>query len=553
MSPFSLTRLGEWPRLEDSLCFLVVASPISKAATNIALGLTIAIFLRDWARRRRRPRATPLDGAILVWVLAEVLSGVTSVDPLRSFRDLRNIGHWSTYYFLVWGIAAGANLRRLENLWLFAGGVCAAQALLQSSIGFDLQGDEPVIPTGFFNGHLELGHYMVMLLGLAIPRWRESQDRTEGLLLLLAIIAFGGALVVSGGRGPWLAFVVVASSWAILQRSWRALSMLGLVAALQLTFFLRQPEGLESFYRSYLTFEPEPAAVAEDRVASNLWRLTMWREGMRLFALRPLTGTGVETTGELSQDFHTPFREFGVAHLHSNYFEILMTCGFLGLAAFLLFLMGALWVLGGALREPGGGSRAAPRPSTNPAAFAALAAVLTQIVHGFTHFTFGSAPIQVGFYVALGLGVGAVERRRDEAPARELRTGALELAWAAVTIALLIAIEPWLSEQRLFSLLLATGAAVDLAAARLRNRRWMGGGSDLVPLALAGAFAFVVLASALLLWPLPTGDALALRTIVAAAGPFGLAYASTRLAMFWLIRRSGSPISATVESRAAGR
>src|SRR5207237_9813052 len=97
-----LFRLREWPRLEDGLCLLVASSPLSKAATNIALGLCVILFVRDWIIGRRRPRATPLDAAILTWVLVCLLSGLTSVDPLKSFRDLRSVGHWSVYYLLAW-------------------------------------------------------------------------------------------------------------------------------------------------------------------------------------------------------------------------------------------------------------------------------------------------------------------------------------------------------------------------------------------------------------------------------------------------------------------
>jgi O-antigen ligase len=516
----------------------VVASPISKAVTNIALGLAVALFLRDWATGRIRPRRTALDGAILVWLLVNVLSSVASVDPLRSFRDLRSIGHWFVYYLLFFAIASrpGAG-RRLENLWLGAGGACALQALLQSSIGFDLLGRDHSLPTGFFNGHLELGHYMVMLLGLAIPRWwesRKARDAGERPLLVLAIFAFGAALVLSTGRGPWLAFIVVAAAWALCSRSWRALSVLGVVVALQLVFLLRQPQGLESFYRSYVTFETEGSPVAEERVASNLWRLTMWREGLRLFTFRPVTGTGVETTGELSQDFRTPFRKFGVPHLHSNYFEILMTRGFVGLAAFLLLLMTAASVLDRALRKRAGGSRAAP--------FAALAALLAHVVHGFTHFSFGSSPIQVGFYVALGLGAGAAEQELGSTPGRAFGVTSGELAWGAATIAVLLAIEPWLSEQRMVMAVLTAGAVVDFAVG------WVSGRRNLVSSALAAAFAFIVLGAALLLWPLPGGEDLASRVILAAAGPFALSHASVRLATWGPIRSR-----VMVESQARGR
>jgi hypothetical protein len=285
-----------------------------------------------------------------------------------------------------------------------------------------------------------------------------------------------------------------------------------------------------------VTFETEGSPVAEERVASNLWRLTMWREGLRLFTFRPVTGTGIETTGELSQDFHTPFRQFGVAHLHSNYFEILMTRGFVGLAAFFLLLLTAAWILDGALRDPAGGERASP--------FAALAAVLAHVVHGVTHFSFGSSPIQVGFYVALGLGVGAVERRRGSAPGRELTVSPGALAWGMATIAIVAAIEPWLREERWLVAMLGVGAVVDFAAC------WMSGRRNLVSLSLAAAFGFVVLSAALLLWPLAAGEDLALRVMLAAAGPFALSHLSLRLATSAVRPLRGR---VTVESEPRGR
>ncbi|MGH7899241.1 MAG: O-antigen ligase family protein [Candidatus Binatia bacterium] len=494
------------------------------------------LFVRDWAHGRVHPRRTVLDGAILVWVVANLVSSVTSIDPLKSLRDLRSVGHWSVYYLLVFAVARGAG-RSLENLWLAAGAACAAQALLQFSLGFDLRGRDHSLPTGFFNGHLELGHYMVMLLGLAIPRWSESPaDSRERALLIAAILAFGGALVVSTGRGPWLAFVVVALVWAWVARSWRSLAVLAVVAALQLVVLLREPQALESFYRSYVTFETEGSPVAEDRVASNVWRLTMWREGLRFFTFRPVLGTGVETTGELSRDFRTPFRDFGVAHLHSNYFEILMTRGFAGLAAFLLLLAAAARVLSRALAASEGGSRAAP--------FGALAALLAHAVHGFTHFSFGSSPIQIGFYVALGLGIGAAERRLGSARVAELAVTRFRLAAGVTTVALAFAVEPWLREHPAVTAILASAAIADALFL------WRSGRGSVVSASLAAAFGYVVLSSWFLLAPLPAGEDLALGVMLAAAGPYAVGHFAMRSAS-GLAARLGE--RHTVESQAAGR
>ncbi len=502
-------RGGEWPRLEDALVLLVASSPLSKPATNFALAAAIVLFARDWRRGLVRPQPTPLDGAIAAWAFASLLSGLTSIDPVQSFRDLRNLGHWSVYYVLAWGIAAGASVRRLENAWLAAGAACAAHAMLQAVFGIDLLGRAATLPRGFFGGHLELGHYMVVLFGLALARSAHARSLRERELLFVAMLAFGAAIILSGGRGPWLAFAAVGVAWTLFRYSRVALAGLVLVILLQVAFLARQPQGLESFYASYVTFaRNEEPVVSEERLASNLWRLWMWKEGLRRFALRPLSGTGVETTGELSQDFRTPYADLAVAHLHSNYFEILMSRGFFGLVAFLLVLFTAARRMRVALARAGDGESAG-------AYFTAFAATLAHFVHGLTQFTFGASWIQIGFYVALGLGVGEAIRR-GRAPARpvdpRLAAGVVAVVALAFLVLPRLAAHPWIPAT------LATLAALDLAA-RVGSRR-----ASPITEALLGAFAFVTVTAVVLLGIAPGSGSVGAPVILAAAIPFGLVW-----------------------------
>ncbi len=506
-------RDSELPRLEHALGILVAAAPISIAATNGAFVLCVVLFLRDWWAGRRRPSATPLDGAILAWVAVCLLSGLTSLDPLRSFRDLRNVGLWGIYYVLVWGIRDGASLRTLQNLWLAAGVAAGAQALLQATLGFDLRLRDVTRPTGFFNGHLELGHAMVVLVAVALARWLDEAAPRARALLAVAVAILGGGLVVSDGRGPWLAFGAVAAALAWWRRSWWIALPVVLVVALQVTFLAREPEGIRAYYTSYVAFDRESAAVAPpDRVVSNLWRLTMWREGLRVFALRPVSGTGVETTGGLSQDFRTPWRGFGVAHLHSSFFEILMTRGFLGLAGFLLLL-----VVAG--RTAARGLSDSPRGLESAGLFGGLAAVVAHSVHGLTHFTMGTATIQMGFYLALGLAVGALPARS----ARPSLSVSLEgLAAGMAVVAALFLIEPWAAKAPLVGGGLAAIAALDFA--------FLGGDRRTpVVVALLLAFGFVLVAAGLLIVPLG-GAENAVEVVCAAAWPFAVLYGAWRLA-----------------------
>jgi hypothetical protein len=272
------------------------------------------------------------------------------------------------------------------------------------------------------------------------------------------------------------------------------------------------------FYRSYVTFEVEgPSPVAKQQVSSNVWRVAMWREGLRMFSLRPLTGTGVETTGQLSRYFRTPVPGLAVAHLHSNYVEILMTRGFFGLAAFFFLLITCANVVGRTFAKSAADGGAAAR-------FAALAAIVAHVVHGLTHFTVGSSWIQIGFYIALGLGIGTILRQpqlRGEASA--FRIDRVAIGWGIVTAGAAIVVSPLLATYPWLVTVAATIALVDFGA------RCAIGGGNAVSAALLAAFGFVGAASfVLLLLSAETRD-LGVRVILAAGVPFVICYASERL------------------------
>jgi hypothetical protein len=362
---------------------------------------------------------------------------------------------------------------------------------------------------------------MVLLLALAIPRLASASTPRERRVLFAAILGFGASLVACGGRGPWLAFAALVVLWAVLERQLAALRVLVVIGLLQVAFLAGQTHGLEAFYRSYVTFESDaPVEVAQSRVASNRWRISMWREGLQRFALRPVTGTGIETTGDLSQDFRTPFPDLAVAHLHSNYFEILMSRGFFGLAAFFwLMIVAARWLLREIAKQQPGPGRAA--------VFAGIGGVVAHLVHGITQFTFGASWIQMGFFIALGLAVG--EGLRDdpiEPGAREMSLDRTAIRWAILTLAFCLVATPWLVSHRTVATLLTIAAAMDLLL------RWAAGQGTSVEAALAASMAFVLIASLFLL-PASAGLAATWDSVVLAAGvPFAISVAGLRLARF---------------------
>lgn len=505
---------------------LVAASPLSKPATNAALVLCVVLFARDWWAGRRRPRGTPLDPAILAWLVVNLIAALTSIDRLRSFSDLRSIGHWSALYFVAWGASQVGWARVFQNVWMASGGLSVAQALLQATVGFDLLGRTGKLPTGFFGGHLEFGHYMVLLLALALARSSAATASRERWICFCAALAYGAGLVVSGGRGPWLALAAVIVSGSIVGRGAFAIGVLALVCVIQAGFFAARGQGLGTFYRSYVAFELAPdGAVPAARVASNLWRLSMWREGLRHFEARPATGTGVESTGKLSPGFRTPFADLAVAHLHSNYFEILMTRGFFGLTAFFWWMILSARYLRGLLGEA---SPSVARASV----FVGLASIVTHLVHGLTHFTIGSSWIQIGSLVALGLGLGEGLRRGSrEISAVELSFDRSHLVWMVLTIAAAFVATPWIDAHAVLASMITIAAVLGSVAG------WAMGRRSSLDAALAAAFGFVSVATMLLL----PGAEERVRVVLAGGVSFGIGLAGLRLATLGRVRAVESP------------
>src|SRR5205807_9926528 len=152
-------------------------------------------------------------------------------------------------------------------------------------------------------------------------------------------------------------------------------------------------------------------------------------------------------------------------------------------------------------------------------------AIVGHLVHGFTHFTVGSSWIQIGFYVALGLGIGQRLTSIGARSSGEWHVEAGTIAWGLGTLGVAFITVPWIAAHPLVATLLSTAAAVDVGA------RWAIGGATALDGALAAAFAFIVVSTFVLLVPIPEARDLAARVLVSGAGPFAVAHFGQRLAL----------------------
>jgi len=253
--------------------------------------------------------------------------------------------------------------------------------------------------TGFFN-HWTTYSESLQLLGslafglfVALPRKRSKWSA----ILLAALAALSGALLLTVVRASWGAFLVSAVLIAVLGLRWRALLVITACAL---------PLVLVGFYvlhqkRSVGFFDPHDDSIR--------WRQTVQREGLQLLTSNPrhlLVGVGMDS-------IKAHWREWGLfnngrlpmGHMHSDYLQIALERGLPALIAWLVLLVLyalMLWRLQRRLSKENWIERGL--------VLGAFGGLIGFLISGVVHYNWGDSEVVMIFYLIMGLSL-VVERQ----------------------------------------------------------------------------------------------------------------------------------------------
>ena len=252
--------------------------------------------------------------------------------------------------------------------------------------------------TGFYNHWttyaetLQLIGSLTLALFVALPRWRNR----AGLLLGLAVLGIGAALLLSVTRASWLSFILSATLIAALSLSRRALIVIGLALVpliLGGLFLLQQKRQVGFFDKK------------DDSIA---WRGKIWREGFQLLTSNPrhlIFGIGMDS-------IKAHWREWGLfeggklpmGHMHSDYLQIALERGVPTLIAWLILLGTYAWMLWRARSR-------LPQEDwiERGIVLGALGGLLGFMTSGVVHYNWGDSEVVMIFYLIMGLSL-VVER-----------------------------------------------------------------------------------------------------------------------------------------------
>jgi O-antigen ligase len=321
----------------------------------LVLGISIVVWLLlHWRKSGSHWHRTALDAAILLWVLAFVVSLVANLDSWRRIvMGLWYMGAYIGMWYALHDALANRLITRvmLVDVLLFAGlmiivfGYLQVQTWMRDTLPLITAGDEPLIlprPVSTLGNPNTLAAALVMLLPLSVGRALTAKQRFWRWVMLFYSLAAVILLLLTYSRGGWLASVVALALlllWLLAEnhrlspaywRAWwkaqRRSLRLGLLAAAGVVLVALVVGAIlfvETFTIGGRTLD---------------LRTFLYDTALAMFAEKPLTGHGLFTFGAGLARLNSVPPTQPHSHAHDLPLQVAAELGILGVAALLLTL-----------------------------------------------------------------------------------------------------------------------------------------------------------------------------------------------------------------------
>jgi putative inorganic carbon (HCO3(-)) transporter len=403
----------------------------------LVLGLACIAWLAriyEWLIVRRQiPTApTPLDwpaAALLAWT---VISALASENPHASSLAAGRL----VTGMLLFGLLAKGEPDRLRRqavvaALLASASICALGGL-RSYVSSLRAGDASWrIFGGFCIGESCIGQlynpntlagFLMLVIPLSISAFLAARSGIVRILCAYAVVILLIALILTGSRGGWLAFLLSALIFGPLLGAAFGRPRRGALAALAAVVAL---VGL-AIALPPLRVRLLTSFSAQEH--SNRFRLLTWKSALWMAADRPMLGFGPGS-------FELAFPKYAVGGYtrmaHQNYLQVAAETGFPGLAAF-------VWLLGAFVFAAARALTSAQNREAALVTAACLSGVAAFIFHSFLDFGWFIGAIASTVWLLMGLAIGAA-REGKETRRKPVRMSPAA-AWTALAVLTAVAL-----------------------------------------------------------------------------------------------------------------
>jgi O-antigen ligase len=301
---------------------------------NLVIG---GVFTVLWLRRFSIDHDV-LDIAMATVAIAAAIAAISSAHQRVSIGSaLAGIAWIAVVYWLRRLTAdAGWRLEILRSLAMVGSVLAVAVLLWWGAIWvewIELTGNPPPLdmrlPVGPYRGT----HVLAMLIAMLMPAiWAISPTGRARLAAMVGSGPFLAVIVMSGGRGVWLAVAAASVLTVVVTTGARSLFtsrvVVGAGVVALVMFTAAATTGL--------------GAVIVERLAETETveaRARIWRAAIEMFTQRPVTGTGLGTFAEsLSSTTYFDVAPFAPRHADNAYLQLVAEGGALMATSWLILL-----------------------------------------------------------------------------------------------------------------------------------------------------------------------------------------------------------------------
>ena len=360
------------------------AASVASIALQISIWVAVALFLFAHYKDKKKfewPKGL-FSVATLIFLFTFFLGAILGTNPANSFHSV----HKYLTFLLIFPLGAMAlepkEIEKLLSAFLYGATVCAVfgigkHFILRQERIDSFSGDKMV-----FGGLL-----MVSLLILVF----FLKNNPRNIVWWTMVPLLGTALLLTQTRGAWLGFIAGFILWAYrFNKKWL---LAGVVILGSLPFLL--PPALQERIKSIGDIWVHFGADHQIQSANNE-RVFIWTSGFKIIKDYPF-GIGQGNMEDVFPKYRNPnSTEWIIPHLHNNFLQILAQNGWIGLAAYLFWIV---VYYGTAL------SFRLDDQETQTLNWTFLCVFTAILVWGMTEFTFSHQFMNVQFFL-LGLQLG---------------------------------------------------------------------------------------------------------------------------------------------------
>jgi len=345
------------------------------------------------------------------FILVSIISIIFSVDFGTSVREFKKIGQVFILFMFIYNFR---DLNMNKKFWkfLFFGAIASAIfGLLQYIIGINNYYGTVIVPSlwqwlperiisllelsdsriqGTFGHYLTYSEVLMLTLTLSICIILQIKNKFLYLLFSLAIVI---AIIFSYCRGVWISIFFFVILLFILESKFRNIfyKLIPILAifVVIMAIFIPSERSIVSRFKSI-------------KVNANTDRIKMWKSGIKITKDYPVFGIGPKCLPLVYPKYIMPgANKPNEGHLHSNFMQIMVDRGIIGVVAFCGMFLGYFIFFYIYYRK-------SKNEYIKYLSLGAFGVLLVFSISGLTEYSFGDSEVVMLFWAILGLSIAGI-------------------------------------------------------------------------------------------------------------------------------------------------